>query len=287
MPSLFRRWMTDTFGPAARRPRPRPLQAAPDRLEDRTAPAVVATAEAIVNQTTAGNQRTSREGGGVASAADGRHVVVWGGNGPGDNSGVFARLFNADGTPATGEFLVNQVTNNNQSSPSVALDADGDFVVAWESYAQDDTGEYGVYARRYDALGNPRGNEFRVNQITADDQDSPSVALDADGDFVIAWRNRFEDGAAGTNGVYARRFDAAGNALGDEFRVNQTTADAQVAPAVSSDADGDFVVAWQSYGQDGSGDGVYVRRYSAAGAALGDEFRVNQTTAAAQVAPAV
>ena len=40
-----------------------------------------------------------------------------------------------------------------------------------------------------------------------------------------------------------------------------------------------FIVTWSSFGQDGSGYGVYARRYNAAGAALdSSEFRVNQTT---------
>ena len=39
------------------------------------------------------------------------------------------------------------------------------------------------------------------------------------------------------------------------------------------DANGDFVVAWDSFGQDGSANGVYGQRYNAAGAAQGSEFR--------------
>jgi len=35
------------------------------------------------------------------------------------------------------EFLVNTYTTSGQSLPSVAMDADGDFVVAWTSGGQD------------------------------------------------------------------------------------------------------------------------------------------------------
>ena len=58
-------------------------------------------------------------------------------------------------------------------------------------------------------------------------------------------------------GVYAQRYNASGAAVGSEFRVNTTTASNQSAPSVAVDADGDFVVAWQSSGQDGSSFGVY------------------------------
>ena len=72
--------------------------------------------------------------------------------------------------------------------------------------------------------------------------------------------------------------------IGPEFPVNQAAAGTQGSPVVAADADGDFVVAWQSNGntagpdQDASGYGVYARRHNAAGAPLGGEFRVNVTT---------
>jgi hypothetical protein len=50
-------------------------------------------------------------------------------------------------------------------------------------------------------------------------------------------------------------------AQGGEFRVNSFTTNNQYNPAVGMDAAGDFVVAWSSYGQDGSGYGVYAQRY--------------------------
>ncbi|MEL6611340.1 MAG: T9SS type A sorting domain-containing protein, partial [Bacteroidota bacterium] len=48
----------------------------------------------------------------------------------------------------------------------------------------------------------------------------------------------------------------------DEFRVNTVTQSFQVGPAVDADADGDFVVTWDSYGQDGSFYGIYAQRYA-------------------------
>ena len=41
----------------------------------------------------------------------------------------------------------------------------------------------------------------------------PAVATDADGDFVVTWDSRNQDGDAGNYGVFARRFDSAGTAL--------------------------------------------------------------------------
>lgn len=78
-------------------------------------------------------------------------------------------------------------------------------------------------------------------------------------------------------------------AVGPEFRVNTYTSNDQRQEGALGGAttatlsNGGFVVTWQSFGQDGSGFGIYGQRYSAAGAAAGSEFRINTTTAATSV----
>ena len=64
-----------------------------------------------------------------------------------------------------------------------------------------------------------------------------------------------------------------------EFRVNTTTANNQDLPSAAGVGDGGFVVTWTSFGQDGSGNGVYGQRFNATGARVGGEFRANKFTA--------
>ena len=45
------------------------------------------------------------------------------------------------------------------------MDSAGDFVVAWESQAEDGS-NYGIYAQRYNAAGAAQGSEFLVNTYT-------------------------------------------------------------------------------------------------------------------------
>jgi hypothetical protein len=221
----------------------------------------------------------------AAMDADGDFVIVWQSDGQdGSDLGVYARRYDAAGVAQSDEFRVNTFTNDAQSAVSVAMDADGDFVVAWQSNTQDGSG-LGVYARRYDSAGVAQGGAFRVNVVTTGAQAAPSVAMDSDGDFVVAWQSNGQDGSS--QGVYARRYNAAGTAQGSEFRVNTHTAGAQFWPSVAIDPDGDFVVAWHSYNQDGSGYGIYAQRYNAAGAAQGSEFRVNTYTTDQQTKPHV
>ncbi|HLA63184.1 MAG TPA: hypothetical protein VK610_02065, partial [Rhodothermales bacterium] len=150
----------------------------------------------------------------VAMATGGAFVVVWESDGQdGDSYGVFAQRHGAGGTSVGGAFRVNTHTTLYQGSPAVAMDADGDFVVTWMS-AHDGAGS-GIFAQRYDATGMPQGAEFPVSAGATLLRGFPSVAMDASGAFVVTWQS----GAAGSDDVdiYARRYDAAGVPLGEEF----------------------------------------------------------------------
>ena len=71
-----------------------------------------------------------------------------------------------------------------------------------------------------------------------------------------------------------------------EFAVNEFTTGHQRFVNVGSSPNGDFVVVWESLGQDGNGAGIFARRYDAAGGPLGAEFRVNSYTTGSQINPA-
>ncbi len=174
----------------------------------------------------------------------------------GDGNGIYAQLYDAAGAVLKSEFAVNTTTLNEQTTPAVAMSADG-FVVAWQSLTQDGDG-YGIYAQRYDVIGTALGGEFPVNTTTASEQTAPAVAMNA-GAFTIAWESLGQDG--NLKGIFARRYDANGATLGGEFQVNTTIAKDQALPAVAMNSDSASVVAWQSYAQDKSWNGVYAQRY--------------------------
>jgi hypothetical protein len=211
-------------------------------------------AEFVVNTFTLSYQ------GQVAVAADGagNFMVAWAGVGQdGSGFGVFAQRLDASGAPRGGEFRVNTTTAGGQARPDVAADDTGGFVVVWQSAGQDGSG-YGVFAQRYDGAGLPRGGEFRVNTYTTADQRLAAVASDAAGNFVVGWRSTQDgDGV----GVFAQRFDASGAPRGAEFRVNTHTTSDQDVPSIASDASGNFVLAWESGGQDGNSRGIFGQRY--------------------------
>ncbi|MBI3838962.1 MAG: hypothetical protein HY288_13655, partial [Planctomycetia bacterium] len=229
----------------------------------------------------------------VAMDTAGDFVVAWRSYlQDGSDYGIFAQRFNALGSPQGGEFQVNTFTAGAQDTPTIAMDATGDFVVAWASKNQDGS-DYGIYAQRYNAAGAAQGTEFKVNTYTTGVQDAPSVAMDSTGDFVVTWESGpgignpapAQDGDG--YGVYAQRYNADGTASGGEFQVNTFTAKNQDAPAIAIDPNGDFVITWESYGQDGDRYGVYAQQFNASASPQGGEFRVNQFTTGPQSFPTV
>lgn len=244
-----------------------------------SAAGVVQGTEFRVNSFTTGNQDSPA----VAMDAAGDFVITWTSFAQdGDNWGIFAQQYNAGGTVAGSEFQVNTVTTGGQTTPAVAMDAGRDFVITWQS---NDGNADGIFGQKYNAVGLPQGTEFRVNSFTTNWQAIPSVAMDQVGDFVVAWQSKAQDGSS--YGVYAQRYDVYGFAQGGQFQVNTYTTNDQNAPSISMNASGDFVVAWASYGQDGSNAGIYAQRYSDSGVAQGGEFRVNTFTLNGQFEPRV
>jgi len=220
-----------------------------------------------VNTTIADDQR----GPAIAMAPDGDFVVAWE-SCPVDVDGlivregcdILAQRFDAAGAPQGGEFLVNTTTGQAQILPEVAMDSEGYFVVVWWGYGPG--GGYGIFGQRFDAAGVPLGPEFQVN-TTETPTAQPSVAMDADGDFVVAW-------AASGSSTFAQRYNAAGEPQGGELALIAGASGYKSNywpppnPVVAMDAVGNFVVAFGNLGQ------IWGQRFAASGATQGDPFSI-------------
>ena len=219
----------------------------------------------------------------VAMAPDGRAVAVWESVGQDDDGdAVVARRYAANGAPVGDEFVVNTTTASHQSQASVAMKADGSFVVLWRSTGQDDDG-WGVFGQHFDASGAPVGDELQVNEEEDNHQELVSAAFHSDGSLMVVWESTEQDGSAG--GIYGRVYDPMGLA-GDEFRINTTTQGWQNDVEVVATPSG-FVTTWETLNVDADFRGVVFRRYSATGVPLGGEQLANVTEAGNQNNPVV
>ncbi|MEM9850812.1 MAG: hypothetical protein AAF761_02315, partial [Pseudomonadota bacterium] len=234
-----------------------------------------------VNAIAAGHQWTPT----LTTLSSGQVLAAWASrNEDGDGWGIAARIFDADGTPATGGSIVNATTAGAQTAPAVAALNTGRSAIVWGAEGVDGSSS-AVVLRLFDATGAPEGAEITVNTTTAGAQSAPAVATLADGSLVVAW----ESTAPGSNDtdVHLQRLSADGAKIGAEVTVNSTTADRQRDPAIAALDTGGFVVVWESFDQDGDGIGIYAQRYAANGSAEGGEFRVTETTQGSQEDPSV
>jgi S-layer homology domain len=214
---------------------------------------VKAGSEFQVNTYTTGNQY----GPSVATNPSGGFVVVWSSGGEdGSSLGIFGQRFDASGTKVGEEFPVNTYTTGLQFLPSVATDRAGGFVVVWAS-AGEDGSSFGVFGQRFNGGAEKVGSEFPVNTYTTDKQTMPSATFDPQGRFVVVWASYAQDGSS--YGVFGRQFDRDGTAITGGFPVNSYTTSGQSLPRVATDGS-HLVVAWNSFGQDGSDYGIFGRR---------------------------
>jgi len=93
-----------------------------------------------------------------------------------------------------------------------------------------------IVTPRNDVRTAPTAGEIRANTHTADEQRYPAIAVLADGGSVVTWHSRLQDGNG--YGVYGQRFDAAGSAVGGEFKVNTHVPLDQVLSRVTALPDG-------------------------------------------------
>ena len=243
-----------------------------------SAPVLAVTPYGLDASFAADNQRYAS----VACDPAGDFVITWTdyhtlANGT-QQSNVYVRRFDAMGSllgvdATTGNPVVdpsghsaatqvNAYTSGPQKWSTVAMDVKGDFVVTWSSFSQDAAGGYGVYAQRFDPTGTAVGSPFQVNQTTAGNQDLSTVAMDGQGNFFISWTSDSANPANGTD-VYVRAYNAQGIAAANETLVNVNLTGNQKDSDVATDLGGDnIVVTWESAGQDGSGYGIYARRYT-------------------------
>ena len=153
-----------------------------------------------VNTTTAGDQAQPT----VAMDAAGDFTIVWASNNQdGSGWGVYAQRYNSQGAAAGGEFLVNTTLAGNQEYPNVAMDSKGDILFSWSSNTGTAASYWTVFGRQYSPSGAPLGPEYQVNTSGGYNQMYSSVAMDNQGQVVVAWAG---GSALDSAGIYMQQY---------------------------------------------------------------------------------
>ncbi|KAB2968827.1 MAG: hypothetical protein F9K18_02235 [Thermoanaerobaculia bacterium] len=235
--------------------------------------------EFLVNVTTSGYQSNPA----LAMADDGRFVVVWESTDLTDSVGIFGSYRAPDGTPIVPEFPVNVTLAGNQLNPALAAQANGDFVVLWQSdnFAPNLGNE--IMGRIFRIATGP-GDEFQVNRISPGHQLLPAAAADrATGGWFTVWQG--PEPSSGIPSIYYFELTPNGPpTVGTEVPLNLMTPGLRQHAAVAANEVGSAVAVWQA--PDASGDGIF-SRFIEGGVPIGQQAPVNLTVQGSQRQPAV
>jgi len=207
---------------------------------------------------------------GVAADANGNFVIVWAASASEeDTTKIVAQRFSADGTPQGENFIVNNFDQSeDQRTPAVAMAATGDFMVTWVgSYNFDRHPD--IMGQRFSADGQAQGGNFIVDDYSIEEVYviDPKVAVDSDGNFLIAWIDSrvFAD-------IYAQWYQANGSPLGSNFRINEDgwfISPSEETICLYPHSTSGYTVAWYGDG------GIYARRFTSDSTALGKSFPIS------------
>lgn len=217
----------------------------------------------------------------TAMDAEGNTIYVWA-DGTAASENIYYRRFDIEGNPIdVSEVVVaTTVDPNQQRHASVAMDQDGNFVIAWEGDGPGDTD--GIFVQAYQSDGTQIGTTEVIANTTgaggAAVETYPDISIDIDGPpsgnntrFVVTWRSY--TGVASNHNIYAQRFDVdftqsttTPSAVGSEIQVSTSqTSVANTKSLVAMNTLGEFMVNWndnasyyQMYAQDGTAIGSNV-----------------------------
>ncbi|WP_197526815.1 S8 family serine peptidase [Pirellulimonas nuda] len=179
---------------------------------------------------------------------------------------IYAATFSPSGDPISGEILVNTSLSGVQQQPQIASDPSGNYTAVWYSNDGVDGSESRVVMRRFNPSGVPLTGEITVNATTQGIQASPEIAFWDDGQSVVVYTST--DPVDPDYGVLGRLFDAAGNPVGPELRINTSFPGEQNLPNVATGPHG-FLVTWDSIGV-----GAFGQLFDRQGGRIGSEFLI-------------
>jgi hypothetical protein len=148
----------------------------------------------------------------LAVIAAGGFVVTWTAWLEQAHHSVQARRFDGEGTPSGPPFVVHSFDATSQSRARVEGGTDGGFVVAWMSHGSpgSDDSDSSVQGRRFGPEGGALGGQIQLNSFTTGYQEGPALAVQPNGDLVVAWTSEVSPGNdTSSSSVLARRFRPA------------------------------------------------------------------------------
>jgi hypothetical protein len=162
--------------------------------------------------------------------AQGNFAVAWVHDFSSTDKDIRAARFNSSGVRQGSEFVVAN-TPRNEYDPSIAMAANGDFVVTHTYQFSSSDGD--IKAKLYNANGTVK-KSFDVDSSSRNEGRS-SVDMAADGRFAVAYVK--------SDDIIVKRFNQSGSTVGTHIIANSTRQERE--PNLAMDNYGNVLVVWQ------------------------------------------
>ena len=162
-------------------------------------------------------------------------------------------------------------------NPSVSTNGTDRFAVCW-------TSGYELYVQIFDNDAQLVGPPIQVS-IDNSYILQPQLSMNATGEFIVGW----EDADSHNSGIQVQKYNVDGTPNGAVIQANTTENKTQSYPTLELMDDGSFIVAWQSYEQEGVGNdfGIYAQLFDSSCNKIGGEIHVNSYTTDVQKRPSI
>ncbi|MDV7340679.1 cadherin-like domain-containing protein [Terasakiella sp. A23] len=204
-------------------------------------------------------------------------IVIWSETSGNITNGIYGRVYNTGTSTWESDYAIS--VGNSERNARIETLSNGKFIVTWHATGVDGS-DTGVKGQILNADGTLSGSSFDVNTTTTGYQSYSDVTALSTGGFVVVWQGQGDNSSDTSDyGIWGQVFDATGNKVNSEFKINTDVVGDQKTPDVTALSDGDFVVSWENANSgDGNKSGVFMKRFNSDGS-------VDTTTAALNAAP--
>lgn len=205
----------------------------------------------------------------IGANESGCFVVVWenwGSVATGHPRLIYFQIFNKNGVRVGSNVRVN-LNDTISARPHVTMRKDSSFAVTWYN------GNY--ILKIFDKLGNPLTGDIIINDSTVFSAKHINVDSDNNGNIYCAFYLTTDFNMP--RNIYYQKFDAAGNKIGPNKKINDDTNNSlKEPPVITIRQDGSFIVAWDDKRLMGGGSSdIFMQMYDANGNKIGVNTLVN------------
>ena len=169
-------------------------------------------------------------------------IIVWQSS-QGDDWDIYAQALNLNGEKLlTKDLLVNNITDFNQTQPSITTDSSNKFIVLWSNKKLHpilETPMENIMGRILNGTGRGIGTSFDISNPTFGHHDNPS-ASSKDGYSAVVW----QDFNKRNWQIWIQRLDSNNNLFGISFKLYEEEQSSQEMPVIAMDSNTNYHLVW-------------------------------------------